>query len=140
MIGTTVTPSWTAPGGDPVADAMSRRARVFAPGFIAVTDMLRITVSAGPGGMIVTSTIGPGFCYRIVVATMAVVGAELVLAPLGGDLIQGEQAPDGGALLGYLRPLCIPSGSPPVSTRLRIRSLVASGEVGLQIFATPFGG
>ena len=89
----------------------------------------------------------PGRCYKIIgVGAPSVTDLDLKLyAPANPDgtpsaLVDQDVAEDNYPVIGLARPLCIPPGMPPISAQLRIRAYSGSGNIGIQMFATPFNG
>lgn len=140
-VGSTVGPMWTANGGDAVGQNMTLRARQFASGFTAVTDLIRSTMRQGREGVTVPGTVGPGFCYRVIsVGGTGISDLDMFLLDTAGRQIDADRAPDNYPVIGLNRPLCVPPGAPPITAQIRIRAFSGSGEIGVQIFATPYNG
>lgn len=140
-VGSVVGPAWTANGMDAVGQNMTLRARQFASGFTAVTDMIRSTMRQGREGVTVPGTVGPGFCYRVIsVGGTGISDLDMFLLDTAGRQIDADRAPDNYPVIGLSRPLCVPPGAPPITAQIRIRAFNGSGEIGVQIFATPYNG
>ncbi|MFO0629782.1 MAG: hypothetical protein U0325_29675 [Polyangiales bacterium] len=140
-VGSVVGPTWTANGMDAVGQNMTLRARQFASGFTAVTDMIRSTMRQGREGVTVPGTVGPGFCYRVIsVGGTGISDLDMFLLDTSGRQIDADRAPDNYPVIGLSRPLCVPPGAPPITAQIRIRAFSGSGEIGVQIFATPYNG
>jgi hypothetical protein len=140
-VGSVVGPAWTANGMDAVGQNMTLRARQFASGFTAVTDMIRSTMRQGREGVTVPGTVGPGFCYRVIsVGGTGISDLDMFLLDTAGRQIDADRAPDNYPVIGLSRPLCVPPGAPPITAQIRIRAFTGSGEIGVQIFATPYNG
>lgn len=140
-VGSVVGPAWTANGMDAVGQNMTLRARQFASGFTAVTDMIRSTMRQGREGVTVPGTVGPGFCYRVIsVGGTGISDLDMFLLDTAGRQIDADRAPDNYPVIGLNRPLCVPPGAPPITAQIRIRAFTGSGEIGVQIFATPYNG
>lgn len=140
-VGSVVGPAWTANGMDAVGQNMTLRARQFASGFTAVTDMIRSTMRQGREGVTVPGTVGPGFCYRVIsVGGTGISDLDMFLLDTAGRQIDADRAPDNYPVIGLSRPLCVPPGAPPITAQIRIRAFSGSGEIGVQIFATPYNG
>jgi len=140
-VGTVVGPAWTANGMDAVGQNMTLRARQFASGFTAVTDMIRSTMREGREGVTVPGTVGPGFCYRVIaVGGTGIRDLDAFLLDTAGRQVDADRAPDNYPVIGLNRPLCVPPGAPPITAQIRVRAFSGSGEIGVQIFATPYTG
>jgi hypothetical protein len=140
-VGSVVGPTWTANGMDAVGQNMTLRARQFASGFTAVTDLIRSTMRQGREGVTVPGTVGPGFCYRVIsVGGTGISDLDMFLLDTAGRQIDADRAPDNYPVIGLSRPLCVPPGAPPITAQIRIRAFTGSGEIGVQIFATPYNG
>jgi hypothetical protein len=140
-VGSVVGPTWTANGMDAVGQNMTLRARQFAATFTAVTDLIRSTMRQGREGVTVPGTVGPGFCYRVIaVGGTGISDLDMFLLDTAGRQIDADRAPDNYPVIGLSRPLCVPPGAPPITAQIRIRAFSGSGEIGVQIFATPYNG
>ena len=88
--GSMVTQTWTATGynvSDFVSNHMTLRARQFANGFIAVTDLVRGIMRHGERRTVVAAVVG-GHCYRIIgVGGAGVQDLDLYLRDLTGNVI-----------------------------------------------------
>jgi len=137
-----VGPTWV-PGGvyDDVATNMSVRARQYAQGYGVASDLVRAAIREGMAGVTVPGTVQAGFCYRIIgVGGAGVRDLDLFLYDQTGREVDHDRSPDNYPVIGLARPLCIPPGMPPISAQLRIRAYSGSGNIGIQMFATPFNG
>ena len=138
--GSMVTPTWTATGynvADFVSNHMTLRARQFANGFIAVTDLVRGTMRHGERRMVVAAVVG-GHCYRIIgVGGAGVQDLDLYLRDLTGNVIDQDRAPDNFPVVGLDRQLCLPAGMGNQSAQLEIRMARGEGEIGVQVFGSP---
>ena len=138
--GSMVSPTWTATGynvSDFVSNHMTLRARQFANGFIAVTDLVRGTMRHGERRTVVAAVVG-GHCYRIIGVGGAGVGdLDLYLRDLTGNVIDQDRAPDNFPVIGLDRQLCLPAGMGNTSAQLEIRMAVGEGEIGVQVFGSP---
>jgi len=137
-----VGPSWV-PGGvyDDVATNMSVRARQYAAGYGVASDLVRAAIREGMAGVTVPGQVQAGFCYRIIgVGGVGVRDLDLFLYDQTGREVDHDRSPDNYPVIGLARPLCIPPGMPPISAQLRIRAYTGSGNIGIQMFATPFNG
>lgn len=140
-VGSIVGPTWTANGMDSVGQNMTLRARQFASGFTAVTDLIRSFMREGREGVTVPGTVGPGFCYRVIaVGDNRVRDLDAFLLDTAGRQIDADRAPDNYPVIGLNRPLCVPPGAPPITAQIRVRAFSGTGDIGVQIFATPFNG
>lgn len=140
-VGTVVGPTWTANGMDSVGQNMTVRARQFASNFTAVTDLIRSFMREGREGVTVPGTVGPGFCYRVIaVGDNRVRDLDAFLLDTTGRQIDADRAPDNYPVIGLNRPLCVPPGAPPITAQIRVRAFAGTGDIGVQIFATPFNG
>lgn len=138
-VGSVVGPGWSASGMDAVGQNMTLRARQFASGFTAVTEMIRSTMRQGREGVTVPGTVGPGFCYRVIaVGGTGISDLDAFLLDTAGRQIDADRAPDNYPVIGLNRPLCVPPGAPPITAQIRVRAFTGSGEIGVQIFATPY--
>jgi len=138
--GSMVTQTWTATGynvSDFVSNHMTLRARQFANGFIAVTDLVRGTMRHGERRTVVAAVVG-GHCYRIIGVGGAGVGdLDLYLRDLTGNVIDQDRAPDNFPVIGLDRQLCLPAGMGNQSAQLEIRMARGDGEIGVQVFGSP---
>ena len=138
--GSMVSPTWTATGynvADFVSNHMTLRARQFANGFIAVTDLVRGTLRHGERRMVVAAVVG-GHCYRIIgVGGAGVQDLDLYLRDLTGNVIDQDRAPDNFPVVGLDRQLCLPAAMGNQSAQLEIRMARGEGEVGVQVFGSP---
>lgn len=139
-IGTVVDPFWSSGTTDRVGQVMTDRARRFASGFTAVTEMIRATMLADREGVTVPGTVGPAFCYRVIPAEDdGLRDVDLFLLDTAGRQIDADRSPERVPIVGLNRPLCVPPGAPAITAQIRIRA-VGRGDVGLQIFAIPYNG
>lgn len=138
--GSMVTQTWTATGynvSDFVSNHMTLRARQFANGFIAVTDLVRGAMRHGERRTVVAAVVG-GHCYRIIGVGGAGVGdLDLYLRDLTGNVIDQDRAPDNFPVIGLDRQLCLPQGMGNQSAQLEIRMARGEGEIGVQVFGSP---
>lgn len=138
--GSMVTQTWTATGynvSDFVSNHMTLRARQFANGFIAVTDLVRGAMRHGERRTVVAAVVG-GHCYRIIGVGGAGVGdLDLYLRDLTGNVIDQDRAPDNFPVIGLDRQLCLPAGMGNQSAQLEIRMARGEGEIGVQVFGSP---
>lgn len=141
MIGTVVGPSWALPGRDELSHAMTRRVQQFVSGFITATDALRIEIPPDGRSTTIPVTLGPGFCYRVIVAVDGGVRTwEPALVDPVGRIIDADRAPDGYPVIGLNRPLCIPAGAPPITASIRVQAHAGTGMGALQVFVTSYNG
>jgi hypothetical protein len=135
-----VSSTWTASGHgqeDNLAERMSLRARQFARGFIAVTDLVRGDLRAGQRRTIVAAVVG-GHCYRVMgVGGAGVEDLDLALRDLTGNLIDADRSSDDVPVIGLDRQLCLPAGMGNQSVQLVIRVARGEGEVCVQVFGSP---
>jgi hypothetical protein len=138
--GSMVTQTWTATGynvSDFVSNHMTLRARQFANGFIAVTDLVRGALRHGERRTVVAAVVG-GHCYRIIgVGGAGVQDLDLYLRDLTGNVIDQDRAPDNFPVIGLDRQLCLPQGMGNQSAQLEIRMARGEGEIGVQVFGSP---
>lgn len=138
--GSMVTQTWTATGynvSDFVSNHMTLRARQFANGFIAVTDLVRGQLRHGERRTVVAAVVG-GHCYRIIgVGGAGVQDLDLYLRDLTGTVIDQDRAPDNFPVIGLDRQLCLPQGMGNQSAQLEIRMARGEGEIGVQVFGSP---
>jgi len=138
--GSMVTQTWTATGynvSDFVSNHMTLRARQFANGFIAVTDLVRGAMRHGERRTVVAAVVD-GHCYRIIGVGGAGVGdLDLYLRDLTGNVIDQDRAPDNFPVIGLDRQLCLPAGMGNQSAQLEIRMARGEGEIGVQVFGSP---
>lgn len=138
--GSMVSQTWTATGynvSDFVSNHMTLRARQFANGFIAVTDLVRGALRHGERRTVVAAVVG-GHCYRIIGVGGAGVGdLDLYLRDLTGNVIDQDRAPDNFPVIGLDRQLCLPAGMGNQSAQLEIRMARGEGEIGVQVFGSP---
>jgi hypothetical protein len=138
--GSMVTQTWTATGynvSDFVSNHMTLRARQFANGFIAVTDLVRGQLRHGERRTVVAAVVG-GHCYRIIgVGGAGVEDLDLYLRDLTGNVIDQDRAPDNFPVIGLDRQLCLPQGMGNQSAQLEIRMARGEGEIGVQVFGSP---
>jgi len=135
-----VSSTWTASGysaNDWVSANMTTRARQFANGFVAVTDLIRGAMREGDRRTVVTSVVS-GHCYRILgVGVSGVQDLDLFLRDMSGRVIDQDRAPDNYPLIGLDRQLCIPQGMGNQPVQLEIVMFRGQGEMGVQVFGTP---
>jgi len=138
--GSMVSQTWTATGynvSDFVSNHMTLRARQFANGFIAVTDLVRGMMRHGERRTVVAAVVG-GHCYRIIgVGGAGVQDLDLYLRDLTGNVIDQDRAPDNFPVIGLDRQLCLPAGMGNQSAQLEIRMARGEGEIGVQVFGSP---
>lgn len=138
--GSMVTQTWTATGynvSDFVSNHMTLRARQFANGFLAVTDLVRGAMRHGERRTVVAAVVG-GHCYRIIgVGGAGVQDLDLYLRDLTGNVIDQDRAPDNFPVIGLDRQLCLPAGMGNQSAQLEIRMARGEGEIGVQVFGSP---
>ena len=138
--GSMVSQTWTATGynvSDFVSNHMTLRARQFANGFIAVTDLVRGMMRHGERRTVVAAVVG-GHCYRIIgVGGAGVQDLDLYLRDLTGNVIDQDRAPDNFPVIGLDRQLCLPQGMGNQSAQLEIRMARGEGEIGVQVFGSP---
>lgn len=138
--GSMVSQTWTATGynvSDFVSNHMTLRARQFANGFIAVTDLVRGMMRHGERRTVVAAVVG-GHCYRIIgVGGAGVRDLDLFLRDMGGRVIDQDRAPDNYPVIGLDRQLCIPQGMGNQPAQLEIVMFRGNGEIGVQVFGTP---
>ena len=138
--GSMVSQTWTATGynvSDFVSNHMTLRARQFANGFIAVTDLVRGMLRHGERRTVVAAVVG-GHCYRIIgVGGAGVQDLDLYLRDLTGNVIDQDRAPDNFPVIGLDRQLCLPAGMGNQSAQLEIRMARGEGEIGVQVFGSP---
>ena len=138
--GSMVSQTWTATGynvSDFVSNHMTLRARQFANGFIAVTDLVRGMMRHGERRTVVAAVVG-GHCYRIIgVGGAGVQDLDLYLRDLTGNVIDQDRAPDNFPVIGLDRQLCLPAGMGNQSAQLEIRLARGEGEIGVQVFGSP---
>ncbi len=138
--GSMVTQTWTATGynvSDFVSNHMTLRARQFANGFIAVTDLVRGMMRHGERRTVVAAVVG-GHCYRIIgVGGAGVQDLDLYLRDLTGNVIDQDRAPDNFPVIGLDRQLCLPAAMGNQSAQLEIRMARGEGEIGVQVFGSP---
>ncbi len=139
-VGSMVTQAWTATGysmNDWVSANMTTRARQFANGFVAVTDLIRGTMREGERRTEVASVVA-GHCYRIIgVGGAGIRDLDLFLRDMGGRVIDQDRAPDNYPVIGLDRQLCIPQGMGNQPAQLEIVMFRGNGEIGVQVFGTP---
>ncbi|MBL8604005.1 MAG: hypothetical protein JNK72_18910 [Myxococcales bacterium] len=138
--GSMVSPTWTATGyngADWVSANMTTRARQFANGFVAVTDLVRGLMNERERRT-VAATVVAGHCYRIIgVGGAGVRDLDLYLRDMSGRVIDQDRAPDNYPVIGLDRQLCIPAGMGNQPAQLEIVMFSGRGEVGVQVFGSP---
>ncbi len=137
-----VSAAWVPVGAyDDVANNMALRARQFALGYAAVSDLIRAPIRQGMEGVMVPGTVQAGYCYRIIaVGGTGVRDLDLFLYNPQGQVMDQDRATDNYPVLGLQRPLCVPPGLPPQSAQMRVRAYSGSGNIGVQMFAVPYNG
>ncbi len=138
--GSMVTQMWTATGynaADFVSNHMTLRARQFANGFIAVTDLVRGVMRHGERRTVVAAVVG-GHCYRIIgVGGSGVEDLDLYLRDMTGNVLDQDRQPDNFPIIGLDRQICLPAGMGNQSAQLEIRMARGEGEIGVQVFGSP---
>lgn len=139
-VGSIVSPTWTATGynvGDFVSNHMTLRARQYANGMMAITELVRGVMSHGERRH-VQAGVRAGHCYRIIgVGGQGVQDLDLYLRGPGGVLLDQDRAPDNFPVIGLDRQLCIPQAMGDQFADLEIRMARGQGEIGVQVFGTP---
>jgi len=139
-VGSRVSSTWVATGyavNDWVSANMTTRARQFANGFVAVTDLIRGTMREGERRSVVASVVA-GHCYLIIgVGGAGVRDLDLFLRDMTGRVIDQDRAPDNYPVIGLDRPLCISQGMGNQPANLEIVMFRGTGEIGVQVFGTP---
>ncbi len=139
-VGSIVSPTWTATGynvGDFVSNHMTLRARQYANGFMAITELVRGNMRHGERRH-VQAGVRSGHCYRIIgVGGSGVRDLDLYLRGPGGVLIDQDRAPDNFPVIGLDRQICIPQGMGDQFADLEIVMARGEGEIGVQVFGSP---
>lgn len=133
--GSMVSQTWTATGynvSDFVSNHMTLRARQFANGFIAVTDLVRGIMRHGERRTVVAAVVG-GHCYRIIgVGGAGVRDLDLRLRDMNGNVLDQDVATDNFPVLGLQRPLCLNWQG---TFQIEVIMYSGGGEFGVQAFA-----